>query len=305
MLRQAENRVKIEGILSEIDINPGSFKKSDGREMESIGGSIIVKVTQKISGAEKELMIPVHMFAAKLTNAGKPNPAYESIRRVANEFKSIASTGNEDEADRVRITSANIRMNEYYAADGHLVSFPRINASFVTKINKADCKPEATFTTEFAVANAMQEVDRNGEETDRYKINALLPQYGGKVDVVPMFAESEGVINAVSTYWAVGDTVKANGRLDFSSKTEVTYEEVDFGEPVEKIRTVNKSDLIITGGSQEPLEGEFAFAKEDLDAALADRKARLEAQKDRDMSRTAKKSAPPQNSNNGFADLGF
>jgi len=120
-----------------------------------------------------------------------------------------------------------------------------------------------------------------------------------------MYAESEGVINAVSTYWASGDTVKANGRLDFSSKTEVIYEEVDFGEPVEKVRTVNKSDLIITGGSQEPLEGEFAFAKADLDEALAERKARLEAQKDRDMSRTAQKSAPPQNANNGFKDLGF
>ena len=304
MLKQAENRVKIEGVLSEIDINPTSFKKN-GRDVEAIGGSIIVKVVQKISGEEKELMIPVHMFAAKLTNAGKPNPAYESIRRVANEFKSIASTGNEDEADRVRITGASIRMNEYYAADGHLVSFPRINASFVTKISKVDCKPEATFVAEFAVANAMEEMDRNGEPTGRYKINALLPQYGGKVDVVPMYAESDGVINAVSTYWASGDTVKANGRLDFSSKTEVVYEEVDFGEPVEKVRTVNKSDLIITGGSQEPLEGEFAFAKADLDEALAERKARLEAQKDRDMSRTAQKSAPPQNANNGFKDLGF
>lgn len=305
MLKQAENRVKIEGILSEIDINPGSFKKSDGREMESIGGSIIVKVTQKISGVEKELMIPVHMFASKLTNAGKPNPAYESIKRVANDFKSIASTGSEDAADRVRITNANIRMNEYYAADGHLVSFPRVNASFVTKIAKADCKPEATFTAQFTVANATEEMDRNNEPTGRYQIKALLPQYGGKVDVVPLYAESEGVISAISTYWGVGDTVKANGRLDFSSKTEVTYEEVDFGEPVEKIRTVNKSDLIITGGSQEPLEGEFAFAKEDLDAALAERKARLEAQKDRDMSRMSQKSAPSANTKNGFADLGF
>ena len=304
MLRQAENRVKIEGILSEIDISPKPFKKN-GKEVEAIGGSIIVKVTQKINGEEKELMIPVHMFSAKLTNAGKPNPAYESIKRVANEFKSIASTGSEDEADRVRITNASIRMNEYYAADGHLVSFPRINASFVTKIPKNDCKPEATFVAEFAVAVIAEEMDRNGEPTERYKINALLPQYGGKVDVVPMFAESRGVIDAITTYWAVGDTVRANGKLDFSSKTEVTYEEVDFGEPVEKIRTVNKSDLIITGGSQEPLESDLAFAKADLDEALVERKARLEKQKDKDMSRTAQKSAPPQNSNNGFADLGF
>ena len=303
MLKQKENRVKIEGILSEIDIRPTSFKK-DGRDVEAVGGSIIVKVNQKISGVEKELLIPVHMFAAKLTHKGTPNRAYESIAKVMNEFKSIASTGDEAQADRVRITNGQIRMNEYHAADGHLISFPRISASFVNKITNGDCKPEATFTAEFAVAAADEEIGRDGEPTGRYKITALLPQYGGKVDVVPMFAESEGVINAVSTYWNVGDTVKANGRLDFSSTTEITYEEVDFGEPVEKVRTINKSDLIITGGSQEPLEGEFALAKEDLDAALADRKLRLEAQKEKDMARVAHKQTPAQ-SGNGFNDLGF
>jgi len=303
MLKQAENRVKIEGILSEIDLASKPFMKN-GKEVEAMGGSITVKVTQKISGKEKELMIPVYMFAAKLTNAGKPNPAYESIKTVKDTFNSIASTGDEDKADRIRITGANIRMNEYYAADGHLISFPRVHASFVTKVAKADCKPEATFAIQFAVGGAAPEV-RNDEETGRFKITALVPQYGGKVDVVPMFAESEGVISAISTFWEVGNTYKANGRLDFSSTTEVTYEEVDFGEPIERVRTINKSDLIITGGSQEPLEGDFAYAESDLNEALAERKARLESQKDKDMSRTASKQTPPQKSNAGFSDLGF
>ena len=302
MLRQAENTVKIEGILSEIDLQPKTFKRN-GKDVEAIGGSITVKVTQKINDQEKELMIPVYMFAAKLTNAGKPNPAYESIKTVKDSFNSIASTGSEEAADRIRITRGQIRMNEWYAADGHLNSFPRVNASFVTRIAKNECKPEATFIMQFAVGNAAEEI-KNDEPTGRYKITALLPQYGGKVDVIPLYAEADGVISAISTYWGTGDTVRANGRLDFSSTTEVTYEEVDFGEPVEKVRTINKSDLIITGGSQEPFEGEFAYAKDELDTALAERKARLEAQKEKDMSRAH--SAPaPQKSGSGFADLGF
>ena len=120
-----------------------------------------------------------------------------------------------------------------------------------------------------------------------------------------MFAQSAGVIDAVSTYWNVGDTVKANGRLDFSATTETIIEEVDFGEPIEKTRTINRSDLIITGGSQEPLDGDFAFDNAEIQNALADRKLRLEAQKNKDMSRAAAKQTPPQTSNNGFADLGF
>jgi hypothetical protein len=196
-------------------------------------------------------------------------------------------------------------MNEYYSQDGRLISFPRVNASFINRIGKNECKPEATFTAEFVVANKAEEVDKNGEPTGRYRIDAVLPQYGGRVDVIPMFAQSAGVIDAVSTYWEVGDTVKANGRLDFSATTETTIEEVDFGEPIEKTRTINRSDLIITGGSQEPLEGDFAFDNADIQNALADRKARLEAQKDKDMSRAASRQAPAQTSKNGFTDLGF
>ena len=304
MLRQAENRVKVEGILAEIDIKPGHFNKN-GQMMDSIGGSIVVKVTQKINGEEKELAIPVHMFASKLTNKGTPNPASESIKKIADEYVSIAASENgEDGADRVRITNASIRMNEYYSQDGRLISFPRVNASFVTRINKSDCKPEATFTTEFVVATKGEEL-KNDEPTGRHKIDAIIPQYGGKVDVVPMYAQNANVIDAISTYWNVGDTVKANGRLDFSATTETTIEEVDFGEPIEKTRTINRSDLIITGGSQEPLEGDYAFDNAEIQSALADRKVRLEKQKDKDMSRTASKQTPPQTSSNGFADLGF
>ena len=305
MLRQAENRVKIEGILAEIDIKPGTFIKN-GQTMESIGGSITVKVTQKISGEEKELAIPIHMFASKLTNKGTPNPAYESIKKIADEYISIAASENgEDGADRVRITNASIRMNEYYSQDGRLISFPRVNASFVQKINKSDCKPEATYMTEFVVAQKNEEIDRNGEETGRYRIDAIIPQYGGKVDVVPMYAQSPGVIDAVKTYWEIGNTVKANGRLDFSATTETIIEEVDFGEPIEKTRTINRSDLIITGGSQEPLEGDFAFDNNEIQNALAERKLRLEKQKDRDMSRAATRQTPAPAAKNGFADLGF
>lgn len=304
MIRQAENKVRIEGILAEIDLKPGSFMK-DGKEMESMGGSILIKVTQKISGEEKELSIPVHMFASKLTNKGTPNPAYESIKKVAEEFTSIAAAGGEAGADRVRITGASIRMNEYYGADGRLISFPRVNASFVSKINATDCKPEATFAVEMVIAAKNEELNKDGEPTGRYRIDAVIPQYGGKVDVVPFYAQSESVIDAVSTYWEIGDTVKANGRLDFSATTETLIEEVDFGEPIEKTRTINRSDLIITGGSQEPLDGDFAYDGAEIQNALADRKERLEKQKDKDMSRAASKAAPSANTKNGFTDLGF
>lgn len=306
MLESKENAVKIEGILSEVDIKTGSFQKN-GSTMDSIGGVIKIRVSQKINSSDEkptELEIPVHMFASKLTNAGKPNPAYESIERVMNEYVSIAAS-DIDHADSVRITRGSIQMNEYYGQTGNLVSFPRINASFVSKVKKEDCKPEATFSAIFVVGQKGFVTDNEGvEDPNHYKIMGILPQYGGRVDVVPMFATAQGVIDAVSSYWNQGDTIKANGRLNFTSRTETVVIPVDFGEPREETRTISVSELIITGGSTTPLEGDFAFNDDDIQKGLADRTARLAEVKER-AAQKGKQGKAPASTGGKYADLGF
>ena len=275
MLRQAENKVKIEGILSEIDLKTGSFMKN-GSKVDSIGGTIKVKVEQKIGDKECTLEIPVHMFASKFTNAGKPNPAYESISRIMNEYTSIAAAGGEDGADRIRITSGQIQMNEYYGQNGQLISFPRINSSFVTKVKKEEFSPEATFVTDFYVASKEDEVDANDTATGRIKIRGVLPQYGGRVDVVDFYGMPGAVKDSISKYWNEGDTVKAQGRLNFSSKTEKIVREVDFGEPQVDIRTINVSELIITGGSPTGLDEELSYDMDAIKLALDERQTRID-----------------------------
>lgn len=306
MLRQAENKVKIEGILSEIDLKTGSFMKN-GSKVDSIGGTIKVKVEQKIGDNDCTLEIPVHMFASKLTNAGKPNPAYESISRIMNEYTSIAAAGGEDGADRIRITSGQIQMNEYYGQNGQLISFPRINSSFVTKVKKEEFSPEATFVTDFYVASKEDEVDANDTATGRIKIRGVLPQYGGKVDVVDFYGMPGTVKDSISKYWNEGDTVKAQGRLNFSSKTEKIVREVDFGEPQVDIRTINVSELIITGGNQTPVDGEFAFDPDEIEKGLVERRERLNSQKERDMERAKNRGskAPAKGSVKDNLDVGF
>ena len=302
-MRQAENKVHIEGILSESDIEYGSFQKN-GKPVECIRGVIKVLVNQTVNGVPMNNEIPVYMFAGKTTNAGRPNPAYESIEKIKNEYVSIVAAGGEAGADRVRITSGRIQMNEYYNLDKRLVSFPRITASFVTKIRKDECKPEASFGVEMVIASQGYDLDADGniKEPKKYRIKGIIPGYGDRVDVVDFVCSNENVVNAVSSYWQDNDTVKANGRLNFSSTTETIKEEVDFGEPIERQRTISLSELVITGGSQMPLEGEFAYDLADIQAALTDRKARLEELKNKG---SAQRKAPIADSPKGILDLGF
>jgi hypothetical protein len=304
MLKQAENSVKIEGILSEIDLKTGSTVKN-GKTVDYIGGSIKVRVNQILNGANTELDIPVYMFANKLKNDGGPNPAYASIERVMNEYVSIAAGGMEA-ADRVRITNANIRMNEYYGQTGNLNSYPRINASFVTKVTDlTKFAPEATFSAVFMIAAMGYETDKDGVQIDnKFKIRGILPQYGGKVDVIDFYAVTPSVIDAVSSYWSEKDTVKINGKLNFTSVVEEKMVEVDFGEPRMERFTKSVSELIITGGTQTPLEGDFAFDEDEINAALKERQARLAEMKEKAKDKDGKKSAPAA-AKKGFSDLGF
>lgn len=300
MLREAENIVRIEGILSETDLKYSSFEKN-GAKINSIGGIIKIQVNQEINGESVTLEVPVHMFAPEYTNKGQKNPAYQSIERVMNEYVSIAAAGGAANADRVRITNGKITMNEYYGRDGQLISFPRITASFVNKIKADEMKPCATFTTNFVVAKKINEVDREGVETGRYKVTGIVPQFGGRVDVIEFVTSNKNVINAINQYWNDNDTVSAQGRLNFSSKTETIVKEVDFGEPQETTRTISVSELVITGGSSTPLEGEFAYDMSDIQTALADRKQRLEESKNKS---NATRKAPQPNTA-GALDLGF
>ena len=99
MLREAENIVFVEGILSEIDLTERSFAK-DGKNIDAISGTIKILVETEKSTSE----IPFNLFATKYTSKGGLNPAYESIKNVKDTFVSAAACGSKEDADRVRIS---------------------------------------------------------------------------------------------------------------------------------------------------------------------------------------------------------
>lgn len=302
MIREAENVVRIEGILSETDLKYGSFEKN-GEKRNSIGGIIKIQVNQEINGESVTLEVPVHMFASEYTNKGTKNPAYQSIERIMNEYTSIAAAGGAANADCIRVTNGKITMNEYYGQDGRLVAFPRITASFVNKVKADELAPKAEFSTQFVVAKKQPETDKEGVETGRYKVTGIIPQYGGRVDVVEFITANPKVVSAIDQYWTENDTVSAVGRLNFSSRTETVIKEVDFGDPQETTRTISVSELVITGGSSTPLDGEFAYDMSDIQAALAERKTRLDSAKTKAAAGKTRKA--PETTGKGTIDLGF
>lgn len=294
MLRQAENKVTIEGILSEVDIKTGESKK-DGKPY--IMGEIKIKVSQEINGKTEDMEVPVNLFATKMTKSGSVNPAYESIKKIMDDYVSIASCGNEEDATRVRIDRGEIGENAFYGNNGTLVSMPRIRTSFTNRIRKDECNQKADFVTVIVIGSIKEEV-RNDVPTGRLVIKGIVPQYGEKVDVVDFIVASNEAINHIQTYWNEGDTVRVAGKVNFSSRTIHEEKEVGFGAPIVEDKTISVRELIITSGSQSALDGDLAYDANEIKTALAQRQDTLEKQKEE----RNKKQAPaaPVQKDNGF-----
>lgn len=296
---QSENIVKIEGILAETDLEEKKFLK-DGKQTEAIGGSITIRVEQKIGEKDVVSDVPVYMFATKFTKKGTANPAYENIKNIKDNYVSIAAS-DEAHADKVRITNGDIRMNEYYGRNGNLVSFPRINASFVQRVRESEeFMPKAEFTCTAVVLQQDYELDKEQNETGRYLLKTAIVQYGDRLDVVPFVVESKKAINYISSNWESGNTVRINGKLNFSFKVIREVKESAFGDPVVNERTISTSELIVTGGS-DPIEGEGSYNSEDIQAGLAKRMANLETLKNKANT----KKAPAPATSFQQTDLGF
>lgn len=298
MLNQSENKVTIEGILSEVDIREGSYTKN-GIMKEYLSAHPKVRVNQEIGGEMVEMEVTIDMFAPRLTNAGKPNPGYESIRKLRDECTSIAAAGGIQGADRIRFNNCEIRENAFMGRDQKIVSMPILSGSFFTKVKPEEFKPEASFTATIAIGSIADDIDSEGTPTGKLNINGILIGYGGRADVVKFIVTNEAAVNHIRTYWNNGDTVKVKGLVNFSAKTIEIKEEMGFGDPIISQRTTSVHDLIITGGSSSGFDADMAFDETELAQALAQRKERLDALK----TAQPKKAETPAKAD--FSGLGF
>ena len=257
VIPQHKNIVVIEGLLSEVDLKENTYAK-DGKNQKAISGTIKVQVNQEIEGEMKFLEIPVSIFANKITNADKENQTYKDLEKLMNKFNSVAAAGA-SEADYIRVTGASIEVNEFLNDADQLVRYPRIRGSFINKIRKDQVHEHAVWEVEAYIAKIDRIVDKEGVETGGLEVTGIVIGWKENPNVVKLKTHRQDIASAIESMYEVGQVVPFSGLLDFSSTTETYFEEVAIGEPLQKTRTINQSDLIITGAR--------AATENDIDAA--------------------------------------
>ena len=256
------NKVNIVGLLSENNVE---LREKDGRKY--VTGNIKIQITP-------ENVIPINVFAFENTKAGTKNPAYTQIMSVYDKGVSLAACGGDiSKATKIRANTCRFEENMFASRfNGNIVSSTRVTGSFFTLGANEDSK--ATFTCGINIRSIKEEVNSDGEETNRLLVEGALEQYN-RWDIVTFVAESQQAVDYIRANWEKGDTVSVSGKIvgKTITQTVASDNENGFGEPEEETRTYHRVEYVITSGS-EPKEDEFAYDKEKVKEGLADRERR-------------------------------
>jgi len=271
MLREAENKVFIEGTVSEISME---IKQVQGKE--AITGEIVVTTGEN-------LIHTIGVFANKFKkDSNIENSIFKGLSTVMTDYKSIAKYGIE-EADTVRISGAKLVVNDWYNPAGVLQSPVKISTNFINRLKAGDeFNPKAEFEVEVFIHKIIDEIDKKTNElTGRKLICGLVPIYDGKVAPMDFVVDKDLVDAVVSTYEA-GQTIKIYGDLHNSSITTTKVIAVAIGKPKETVSTITTNERIFTGGSDVYSEdGSLAFKVDTIQNAMAIRTEFLEELKNK------------------------
>jgi len=229
-LRQADAKVTVAGIVSDKKL-----------EMTTKDGVRTIEGTLTIKTADTNF-VQMRVRCADKKKDGSENKTFAGVMTVMNEYQSIADVG-EDEADRVR-ASGQINLFRSNNNGNEIVSY---TSNFFNRIKaNQEFEPKAEFEIEMYIKSLVPEMNKEGEETGRYKIVGWVPTFNG-IEPLDLIVPEE-LADQVSNIYEPKQTARFYGDII----QNVTYETIErpmaFGVKKEtKANFIN--ELVVTGGS--------------------------------------------------------
>lgn len=177
----------------------------------------------------------------------KPRELYANIMKLSETGVTLEDKAKIEQGERPTVVAVNAswQPNVYKNRNGEVVESVQLNTWKLSFPTSSDVEFNTEFEVSGAVASeALPEVDRNGNETDRRTIELLLVDYRGVGFKVPF------VVPEYGADWAdeleIGDTIAVQGTV--LSKYLVKDIETDnpngFGKMVNTVRDIRKENLM-------------------------------------------------------------
>lgn len=267
---EAKNDIKIAGKLIDITFREG--RTSAGKDYESATATI--RVTQTYFGREETSDIPVSFFSTKYKNDGKPNPGYANLQQL--KTKKTAANVGIDSADVLYLSKVKIKENNFPSrVTGQLINSWQLNGSF---FSSGAANETATFDTEIYIFDIHDELDSEQESTGRLIIRGGIVGYNEDLSVIDFIVEAPDCVDYISRAWSPNDFVNVQGRIRYTvQEIEQKVSKSSWGEEIPSgPSTKTVRELIITNGSDEAYDEEFAYNPTDIKKIFNIRKAKLE-----------------------------
>jgi hypothetical protein len=287
MSRTKINKVYVVGTMAEVKTQ---VRTSDSGKTY-INGSIVVKTT--VNGVENLVELKVLAFEKKTD--GTDNKQFASYKLLDGMLgKKVRVSGRLQEGTMINQSGEIIHFNEIYA------NF--VNAA---KAEDVEC---STFEYSGFVVKPLYERKNKDDELLGYRIEVAQANYNDTAMSVLKFdvdKDDTNIAQAIEANYETGATVKFNGNLIYTSRTETKTEQVAFGDPIVKNITISDKSYRITGGDA-PFEedGPDTYTVDEIKKFVADYKAadaeRLAKEKEK---ATAPAAAPTNSGAAGMAKL--
>lgn len=274
-LKALKQEVNVIGRVHTIDLTEDEDKNGN----ERIRGYVSVLVKEKIGNDVREHVIRLNVYSRKFTNAGKESGLYKGYKTVLDEYKSIAETGNEKEADLVHVTGS-ITLNEYISDNGKHEKSNRISARFFNRITPENAKklkgPKATAVIEMVVDKFKDELDSEGLPTGNVIVKGYTVDFFGDLrenskPIIPIEAwVKEGMADKLKELYEEGSTgkltLKINNYAKEPSEDDVSEIQDDMGsfgeaEDISDVAVDFVNNLEIIGG-RAPYDNGKAYTEE-------------------------------------------
>ena len=282
-LRQADAKVAVAGIVSDKKLE---MKTENG--VRTIEGTITIKTSDTN-------FVQMRVRCADKKKDGTENKAFAGVMTVMNEYKSIADDGT-DEADRVR-TSGQINLFRSNNNGNEIVSY---TSNFFNRIKpNQDYEPKAEFEVEMYIKTLVPEMNKDGEETGRYKIVGWIPTFNG-IEPLELFVPEE-LADVVSNTYEPKQTARFYGEIVQNVTYEIIERPMAFGVKKEtKANFIN--ELVVTGGSpaynaeteEEVVKGgnQIPYNPDTIQAAIEERDRRIKEEQNKPKTNTANNTKP-------------
>lgn len=270
-LRQTNpNEVFIEGWLNKKSLQIKNLGKGN-----FISGKIEVRT-------DENNIIPVEVYATEYVkdkedpNKQKPNSIYIGLKTVMDEHIDATQVDDWRKADKVRINSAQVRVNEW-VKDGQILSAVKYNSNFISRVTDDTFKPQGIFKTEVITRKLRAELKDN-EETGKGYLDAYIVDYNGVLRPIS-FATTDKVWKGFQKKLEEegGETLLVWGNLISTVEVIRISTEAEFGEDEDRVITRPVKQRVIIGASL--IDNESTYDEKDIKKALKAKEKEYEKMK--------------------------